>query len=70
VRRLDFADETARAQWLAALDLAVKDLEGVTLDAIANPRRRRLGPLEHARLATEARESLHDLLAYAGATTK
>jgi hypothetical protein len=67
MRHLDFTDAAAVNAWLAALSEAVRDLESVTADALAPLRRRRLGHLEHARLADEAREKLRELLAYAGA---
>jgi len=67
VAGLDWSDPAAVERWLAHLRTAWEDAKLVAEDMLRRPRRRDLGPREHARLHRDARRSIDQLLAHAGA---
>jgi hypothetical protein len=70
MKHLNQTDPAAFDQWLSALRVSVDDLASVADDALRPLRRRRLGHLEHVRIASGAKEQLADLLAYASTVAK
>lgn len=62
---LDWTDPAAVAEWLRSVREAWLDAAVVAEDMLRRPRRRDMGPREHARAFKDASGSMAQLLAYA-----